>query len=343
MSTEPASGQVGALVMAHGTPSSMEELPAFVASIRRGRPLGPAQMEALESRYRAIGGVSPLSQLTARQVEAIARCLDARAPGRFLVSYGAKHLTPSIEDAVDDLASKGVGSIVGLVLAPQYSRVSIAEYESRASSAASTAGVSFSMVKEWHLLDGFLEPLAGRVASAIASLPDEARQHALVIFSAHSIPERLVASGDPYATQVAESAGRVAELAGLVERVPYEVVFQSAGMTEETWLGPDIRDVLRHVRARGSSAVVVCPVGFVSDHLEVLYDLDVEAARIAAEEGVSFVRTSSLNDDPHLMEALARLVEDKASCKEPNPPEGTTGRAGMAAAARHAYVEGNAQ
>lgn len=299
----------GVLVMAHGTPSSLDELPAFVESIRHGRPLAPEQMAALRARYQAIGGCSPLAGITRSQVEGISRALQARRPGKFVVALGAKHLSPSIEDAVGSLVAAGTGHLLGVVLAPQFSAASVAEYERRALAARSAPGgnrqARIDVVASWHLLPGFVSALARNLRTALDQLPRRSRESALVLFSAHSVPQRLIDEGDPYARQVAETAEAVAALAG-IER--YEVVFQSAGMTPDPWLGPDIREAIRSGARGGAMAVVACPVGFVADHLEVLYDLDVEAAAVAREEGVSFARSASLNADPELLEALADLI-----------------------------------
>jgi len=310
-------GRVGVLVMYHGTPRSLEELPAFYTEIRRGNP-PPAELLAdLERRYRAIGGTSPLHERTDAQVEGIRRALDRRDPGHFVVSAGAKFSAPRIEDAYGVLAAADVGRVVGLVLAPHYSATSVGEYARRARTAADAEGGGggepqrrpLTMVEHWHLAPGLVPLLAARVRRALGSLPDGAGADAAVLFTAHSIPTRLSDAGDPYAGQVHESAAAVAEALGLDR---WSVAWQSAGRTPEPWLGPDVRDVVASLPDSGAGAVVVCPVGFVSDHLEVLYDIDVEVVAVAREAGIAFARTASLNDDPAFCDVLAGVVLDAA-------------------------------
>jgi len=308
---------VGVLVMSHGTPASPEDVEAFYTEIRRGSPPSPEQLADLEARYRAIGGVSPLAERTRDQVAGIARALEVMAPGRFVVAGGAKFAPPRIEDAVRQLADAGVGHIVGIVLAPHSARVSVGEYARRARAAVDALGYrlgdaggprprpTLAVVEHWHLAPGFTELLAGRVSAALGTLPAEVRGQAVVLFTAHSVPARFVEAGDPYADQVAETAEAVAADA-MLER--WDVCWQSAGRTADAWLGPDLLEVLRTLAAQGVPAVVVCPAGFVSDHLEILYDIDIEARAVASEAGVVLARTASLNADPRFCEMLARVV-----------------------------------
>jgi ferrochelatase len=304
---------IGVLVMAHGTPHSLDELPAFYTEIRRGNPPPPELLADLERRYRRIGGTSPLNDRTAAQVEGIRRALEQRAPDRFLVEAGAKFAAPRIADAVGALGRGGVGRLVGLVLAPHYSAASVGDYARRARAAAEALAPSdggpleVQMIDHWYLAPGFVPLLVQRVHDAVDMLPPDARLSATVIFTAHSIPARLVDEGDPYAAQVLESATTIAGAAGL-ER--WSVAWQSAGRTADAWLGPDVRDVIAALPGTGASAAVVCPVGFVSDHLEVLYDVDIEARSVADDVGISFARTASLNDDPEFCDVLAGVVLD---------------------------------
>jgi ferrochelatase len=290
----------GVLVMAHGTPANAEEILPFYTRIRRGRPPEPEQLAELEGRYRAIGGVSPLAERTRAQVDAVRAELEARAPGRYVVAFGAKHTAPLIEDAAAALASPGLERVVGLVLTPHASSMGSQEYLDRA--AAALVGTRFVAVGPWYAEPAFVALLAARVTAALGTLPGRRR----VIFTAHSLPERIRQSGDTYPEQLAESARLVAEAAGLEE---WLVAWQSAGRTPDPWLGPDVRDEVRRLAADGTTdAVVVCPIGFVADHLEVLYDLDVEVATVASECGVGFARTASLNDDPAFVSVLADVI-----------------------------------
>ena len=295
----------GVLIMAHGTPAGPDEIARFYTRIRRGRPPEPAQLAELEARYRAIGGVSPLAECTRAQVDAVRAELELRAPGRYAVSFGAKHTDPLFEKAAAGLAASGHAKVVGLVLTPQTSSMGSLEYLDRA--AHELGATPFVAIDAWYAQPALVELLASRVTAALDKLSGRTR----VIFTAHSLPVRIRDSGDTYPEQVAESAELVATKAGLDD---WLVAWQSAGRTPEPWLVPDVRDEVRRLRAAGDTdAVVVCPVGFVADHLEVLYDLDVELAQVAAEAGLGYLRTESLNDDPTFIGVLADLITAAAS------------------------------
>ncbi|HEY1734733.1 MAG TPA: ferrochelatase, partial [Acidimicrobiales bacterium] len=349
--TGPGAGRerVGVLVMAHGTPATPEEIEPFYTRIRRGRPPTPEQLADLRRRYDAIGGTSPLAARTAAQVAGIAARLHQAWPGRFDVRYGAKHTEPSIEAAAAGLVGRGVDRVVGLVLAPHRSSLGSEEYLDRAAAeiARLAPDVPFVPVRQWFDAPGFADLLAGRVLAALSSLPAD-HDRRTVIFTAHSLPERVVAAGDPYPEQLTRSAELVVDRAGLADPrqrdagVTWQVAWQSAGRTPDPWLGPDVLDVIRDQATagagpgarpggvRGGNAVVVCPIGFVADHLEILYDLDVEARAVADAAGVAFVRTASLNDDARFLDILARVVEDAAEMVPPDGADATTAPAGSA-------------
>ena len=295
---------VGVLVMAHGTPARPEEIEPFYTRIRRGRPPEPAQLAELEGRYAAIGGVSPLAERTQAQVDALRAALESRRPGRYVVAFGAKHTEPSIEDAAAKLAAAGLARVVGLVLTPHGSSMGSQEYLDRARAAVTP--LRLVAVPPWYAGPGFVRLLAARVADAVAGVVATGAVH--VFFTAHSLPARVREAGDTYPEQVEESARLVAEEAGLVES-SWSIAWQSAGRTPEPWIGPDVGDEVRRLGAAGGvAAVVVCPIGFVADHLEVLYDLDVEVAAVAAECGLRYARTASLNDDPAFVAVLADAI-----------------------------------
>jgi ferrochelatase len=299
----------GVLVMAHGTPRSVEEIPAFYTEIRRGRPPTAEQLAELEGRYRAIGGTSPLNALTSAQVAGIGAALEAKAAGRFTVVGGAKFAPPRIEDAAAELIRTGVDRVIGLVLAPHSSTVSVGEYARRAREAIGAGAqdgrpVGFEMIDHWYEAPGFVTLVAQRVREAVESLGDDAGR-STVVFTAHSVPKRVVEAGDAYPEQLERSARAVAALAGIRD---WSVGWQSAGRTDEEWLGPDVNAVIRAIAGAGGAGVVVCPIGFVSDHLEVLYDVDIEARATASRSGIAFGRTASLNDDPRFCEVLADVV-----------------------------------
>ena len=284
-------GRVGVLVMAHGTPRSLDDLESFYTKIRRGNPPTADLLARLERRYRAIGGTSPLNERTEAQTEGIAASLEKRAPGRYVVAAGSRFSTPSIEDAVGVLARAGSARAVGLVLTPQSSVASVGEYDRRARQAveaiAPADGGPFpiEVIDHWHNEPELARLLAERVDAALGTLDRAVRPVTTVVFSAHSIPARLVEAGDQYPVQVADTAAAVAA-AGHLKRCA--IAFQSAGRTEERWLGPDLLEVIASLPDQGARAVVVCPVGFVSDHLEVLYDIDIEARAVAGAHGLAF-------------------------------------------------------
>ena len=313
---EPADAPVGVLVMAHGTPAAPDEVEPFYTSIRRGRPPTPQLLDDLVRRYDALGGTSPLAERTRAQVDGLAATLEAATPGGYTVRYGAKHTSPSIEDGVHALGRAGVDHIVGIVLTPHQSSLGSGEYLRRAADAAATATppLPFTPIPAWYRAPGFAGLLAERTGATLAELTPEERRRTSVFFTAHSLPQRVVAEGDPYPDQVHQSAADIAGLLGLddVPGLTWGVAWQSAGRTAEPWIGPDLLAEIRRVADQGSTSVVVCPVGFVSDHLEVLFDLDIEAADIARSVGLAFARTPSLNDDPRFLAVLADVVRAAA-------------------------------
>jgi ferrochelatase len=292
----------GLLVMAYGTPASPADIEPYYTHIRRGRPPSAEQLAELTGRYQAIGGTSPLAERTRAQVDGVAAALEAAEPGAWRVALGNKHAAPFLEDGVAGLADAGVERIVGLVLAPHYSRGSVAEYHSRARTSAEGRGLGYTGIDRWHDEPAWLDAQAERVRAARAALPERT----MVLFTAHSLPERVL-EGDPYADELQASAAAIAKRADLGDG--WALAWQSASRTPEPWRGPDIVDVIRDLGAGGEVAgVLVCPQGFVSDHLEVLYDLDVDARRVAGQVGLAFARTASINDEPAVMRALAARV-----------------------------------
>lgn len=303
---------VGVLVMAYGTPSSLDDVGAYYTHIRRGRPPTDEQLADLVRRYEAIGGVSPLFQRTQAQVAGIASALG----DDYVCELGQKHAAPFIEDAVGALLAAGARSIVGLVLAPHYSALSVGEYHQRAVAAVNGA-VPYAGAESWHVEPGFVSLLADRVKIALDRFAYGERVETLV--TAHSLPSRVLDMGDPYPSQLQATAEAVMAAAG-VPAAGWRLAWQSAGRTPEPWLGPDLLDVIRSLEGGGFDGVVVCPAGFTSDHLEVLYDIDVDARRVAAEVGLRLERTESLNDDP----ALCGVLGDVVRRTEPTGPTGPT-------------------
>jgi ferrochelatase len=291
---------VGVVLMAYGTPRAPEEIEAYYTDIRRGRPPTPEQLADLTRRYDAIGGISPLAVITEQQRAVLQAALDERAPGRFVVALGLKHAAPRIEDGVTGLAEAGVERLVGLVLAPHYSASSIGEYLGRAGAAADAAGLPFAGVDSWATEPAYVAFLAQAVRRGLDALPAGSP----VVFTAHSLPERIVAAGDAYPDELRATARAVAQRLRLDG---WSLGWQSAGRTPEPWIGPDILTIVDEL-AGEAPGLLVCPCGFVADHLEVLYDLDIEAAARAASAGLAFARTTSMNADPTVLAALAARI-----------------------------------
>ena len=286
--------------MAYGTPARPDDIEAYYTHIRRGNPPTPDQLADLVQRYDAIGGVSPLAERTEAQRAGLAAALDVRAAGQCEVVLGQKHAAPFVEDAAATLLAHDVGAIVGLVLAPHYSGFSVGQYQERLVAAA--GDVPVGRIDSWHREPAYVEFLASAVRDGLAGLPGATT----VLFTAHSLPERVLVD-DPYPDQLAESAAAVAKAAGLDDR--WSVCWQSASRSPEPWRGPDVLDVIRDLARSGTTdGVLVCPQGFVSDHLETVYDLDVAAAAVAAEAGLQFARTRVVNADPSVLGALADRV-----------------------------------
>ncbi|HEX6987840.1 MAG TPA: ferrochelatase [Bacillota bacterium] len=305
-----SSQAVGLLVMAYGTPETLDDLEAYYTHIRGGRPPSPEALKELEARYRLIGERSPLNVITRRQAVGTAQRLAWRLGVPVVPYVGSKHARPFIGDAVRRMVADGIRRAVALVMAPQYSSMSVASYQKAVQEALAKAGdpgdpVDIVYVDHWHQHPGFVAALGRRVRSALAELPAHAREKAAVVFTAHSLPERILQHGDPYPRHLRETAEAVAREAGLRK---WLTAYQSAGMTADPWLGPDICDVIRDLAASGVPGVVVCAAGFVADHLEVFYDLDIEARDTAAEVGIAFARTASPNDAPDFLDALAGVA-----------------------------------
>jgi ferrochelatase len=281
------------VLMAYGSPAEPDDIRPYLEDIRAGRPVSDEAVEELTERYRRIGGRSPLYDVTEAQRAALERELGLP------VFVGMKHWQPRIAEAVDRALAGGADTIVGLVLAPHYSRLSIEEYRERLESALGDRA-QLRFIESWHTHEPYLALLADRVRGTDAH----------VVFTAHSLPERILAEGDPYRDQLLETSQLVAERAGLAR---WSFAFQSASPTGVPWLGPDILDELDDLKAKGVERVLACPIGFVSDHLEILWDLDVEARERSAELGLEFHRIRSLNDDPAFVRGLAELVRETVS------------------------------
>jgi protoporphyrin/coproporphyrin ferrochelatase len=295
---------VGVVMMAYGTPASKREVLDYYTHIRGGRAPSDEQLADLVRRYEEIGGLSPLAARTRDQREAIAHALDRRVPGQYQVAVGNKHASPFVEDAVEFLEHGGCDEIVGLVMAPHHSEASVGEYHERA---AAVADVDYRPIDRWYDLPEFVEHQASTLREVLVRVGSDAT----VRFTAHSLPLRAL-EGDHYVDELRRGATEIASVAGLADG-RWDLGWQSAGRTPEEWAGPDVLEEMRALASDGVERLVVVPHGFVADHLEVLYDLDVDAATLADELGMAYGRTQVVNDDPHVMSGLADLVIATAS------------------------------
>ena len=285
--------RVGVLLMGHGTPSSLDEMPEYLTLVRGGRPPSDELVHEMRENYGAIGGRSPLTDITQAQAAA----LRAKLGGDIPVAVGMRNWTPFITEALAELAAAGVTRVIGIPMAPQFSSLSVQKYND-AAKAAMPEGMQFDAVESFHTHPLLIDAFAERVRAAQPK-PDE-----LVIFTAHALPVRVIEGGDRYADEVAATAHAVAERAGIAT---YVVAFQSAGRTPEPWIGPELAQVIddRSVSIRRFLAV---PIGFVCDHTEILFDIDVQAARVAREFSTTLRRTESLNTSPTFIAMLEDLV-----------------------------------
>lgn len=306
---------LGLLVMAYGGPQSLDDLPGYLADIRRGRPTPRAILDQIAHNYRSIGrsigGASPLLEMTNRQVSALAGRLGT---DRFKCYVGMRHWAPWIEDTVACMVDDGVTHAVSLVLAPHYSRMSVGAYQQRIAEGLEMVHgrIEFVHVASYHDAPGYIEALVKRVRDGIANWAEPERDRVHVVFSAHSLPASIVAAGDVYDAQCRETARLVAARVGLPDG-RWSWSYQSAGRSPEPWLGPTLEDHLGTLASDGVRHVLSVPVGFVADHVEVLYDIDIKAREHARALGVRLERVPMLNDDPRFIDALAETVEAHAA------------------------------
>jgi ferrochelatase len=316
----PVSAPVGVLVMAYGTASGRDDIERYYTDIRGGRAPSAEHLAELMDRYAAIGNTFPLLETTRKQAEGLVERLNGDGT-TYRAYLGMKHSPPSITDAVGRMRAEGVEHAIGIVMAPHWSGMSVETYVERVGAAVDEAGGGprFSFVRSYHDHPSFVKFLTDRVSDALGSLPPAARSGAQVLFTAHSLPTRVVADGSlrcktcdcadscRYRDGLQETADLVADALGLET---YGIAWQSAGRTADPWWGPPVEESILEAAALERSAVVVCSAGFVADHLETLYDLDIEAKAVAERTGIPFARTAMPNADPAFLDVLADVVSD---------------------------------
>lgn len=298
---------VGLLVMAYGTPRSLEEIEPYYTHIRRGRKPSPEALQDLTERYEAIGGISPLAKITEEQANKLAEELNNRhSDFNFKVYLGLKHIDPFIEDAVHQMKEDGIEEAISIVLAPHYSTFSVKSYNGRAvEESEKINGPRIYTIDSWYDEPKFIDYWTTQVNKTMEQVADV--EKTCVVFSAHSLPERIISMGDPYPDQLQETADLIAEKANITH---YTIGWQSAGNTPDPWIGPDVQDLTRDLyNEKGYTAFVYCPVGFVADHLEVLYDNDYECKVVTDELGINYFRPEMPNAKPEFIDCLATVVD----------------------------------
>lgn len=329
MSSQTTQAPIGVLLMAYGSPNTLDEVLPYYTDVRGGRPPSAEQLAVVYQHYERAGGNTGLLAVCEEQIAALQARLDAEASGAYRVYLGMRHWHPFIGDTVQRMAEDGVRQAIAMVLAPHDSRLSVGGYIERVETGVAALGtdkahevdattvadggdaapaIAFTFVHSWHDEPHFLRLLAERVATVRerAFTPDE-RESVHIIFTAHSLPERILTWNDPYPAELRATVAGVAQRLGLDETA-WSFAYQSAGRTPEPWLGPSLVEEIERLAAHGSRAVLVCPVGFIADNLEILYDLDIEAQAEAAQLGVHLERIAMPNADPLLIEALAHVV-----------------------------------
>ncbi|OAH59447.1 MULTISPECIES: ferrochelatase [Bacillaceae] len=300
--------KMGLLVMAYGTPYKEEDIERYYTHIRHGRKPSDDMLDDLKSRYKAIGGISPLAKITEEQATELEAFLNKMQDEiEFKMYIGLKHIEPFIEDAVGQMKNDGIEEAVSIVLAPHFSTFSVKSYNDRAvEESAKIGGPSITSIESWYHEPKFIQYWSDKIKETVDSMTEEEKEHFVLIVSAHSLPEKIIAAGDPYPDQLKETADLLAGAAG-VER--YAVGWQSAGNTPEPWIGPDVQDLTRDLyKTNKYKAFMYVPAGFIADHLEVLYDNDYECKVVTDEVGAAYYRPAMPNARPEFIEALGDIV-----------------------------------
>jgi len=306
----------GVLLLAHGGPDSLEDIEPFLRNIRGGRSFSPKLLEDITNRYRRIGGRSPLLEISQRLARALEKKLnvpgDSPSIYDFRVYLGMRNWHPFIRETMEGIRQDGVNRLLALCLAPQNSRMSVGLYFQAVQEALKELGIKemgvqlpVSFVESWHREPRLIEAFAQKLREAIALFPPLKEGQLPVIFTAHSLPQKIIGEGDPYDRETRETAAAVAQRCGLAD---WRFAYQSQGATSEAWLGPKVESVIEELAETGFRQAIVAPIGFLADHLEILYDIDIHYRQFARERGIELRRTQSLNDSPTLIQALASVV-----------------------------------
>ncbi len=299
---------IGVLVMAYGGPDNLDEVEPYLLDVRGYRPTAPAIVNEVRERYREIGGRSPIRERTQAQAEALQATLNAASGAEFKTVIGMRHWRPYIKDSLASLAQQGFTRAVTLAMAPHYSRLSIGAYDKKVDEAG--LPIDIARIERWHLLPGYLKALLDHVRAALGRFPAEVRAAVPIVFTAHSLPQLIHTWGDPYPDELQATTAAVMERLG---PHPHQFAYQSAAMTPDPWLGPDAGEAIAGLARAGHKHVLIAPVGFVCEHVEILYDVDVVFKRQAAALGMHLERIEMLNTAPALMAGLAGLVRARAA------------------------------
>lgn len=301
---------MGLLVMAYGTPYSEDDIERYYTHIRRGRKPSEEALQDLKDRYKAIGGISPLARITEDQANGLCKRLNELQDDiEFKMYLGLKHIEPFVEDGVEEMKKDGIEEAISIVLAPHFSTFSVKSYNGRAKETADKLGIKLTSVESWYTEPKFIQFWSEKVSAAFTEMSEEERAKSCLIVSAHSLPEKIIANGDPYPEQLKETADLIAEAAGVEN---YEIGWQSAGQTPEPWIGPDVQDLTHDLhKEKGYTSFVYTPVGFITDHLEVLYDNDYECKIVCDEIGATYRRPEMPNVDPLFIDGMANVVLNK--------------------------------
>jgi len=297
-----------ALLLAYGTPNNIDRMQCYLSDIRGGRPMSEEFVEEFKHRYSLIGG-SPLTALTYQQAKKTGEELQRRGYD-IAVYVGMRHWSPWIKDAIGQMYLHGIEEAVAIVMAPHYSSMSIGKYWDKIEEAQRLHGtkINFSYINSWYKQEKFLQAIEARVRAGLEKFSPDVRDKVKVVFSAHSLPERLIKMGDPYDNELKDNAKIVA---GRLGNIDWMFSYQSAAHTGEPWLGPQIEDVVVDLAQKGYKHLLVAPIGFVCDHVEVLFDIDVESKQIAQENGIQLERIEMMNSAPLFIEAVADAIVEK--------------------------------